>query len=220
MNNAKLYEHDFNAWIYQQISLLKAGKTDELDVEHLIEELEDMGKSNLRELESRLIILIAQQFQLAMLETQWQNFEGKSWRKTIIEQRSLVSNLLEEMPSLRQKLQNAAIKTYHKAVSICLSLANLNRTERMNTIALNLEVPSSLLLSLKIPKQQWDKYLRQTLAVELYREEKLSLGKAKELAGLSTKWEMIQLLNERKVDLNYSTDDWQSDLETLNELFS
>ena len=90
----------------------------------------------------------------------------------------------------------------------------------MNTIALNLEVPSSLLLSLKIPKQQWDKYLRQTLAVELYREEKLSLGKAKELAGLSTKWEMIQLLNERRVDLNYSTDDWQSDLETLNELFS
>jgi len=31
---------------------------------------------------------------------------------------------------------------------------------------------------------------------------------------------MIQLLNERKVDLNYSMDDWQSDLETLNELFS
>ena len=90
----------------------------------------------------------------------------------------------------------------------------------MNTIAFNLEVPSSLLLSLKIPKQQWDKYLRQTLAVELYREEKLSLGKAKGLAGLSTKWEMIQLLNERRVDLNYSTDDWQSDLETLNELFS
>ena len=58
------------------------------------------------------------------------------------------------------------------------------------------------------------------MAVELYREEKLSLGKAKELAGLSTKWEMIQLLNERRVDLNYSTDDWQSDLETLNELFS
>jgi len=86
----------------------------------------------------------------------------------------------------------------------------------MNTTALNLEV----LLSLKIPKQQWDKYLRQTLAVELYREEKLSLGKAKELAGLSTKWEMIQLLNERKVELNYSMDDWQSDLETLNELFS
>jgi len=90
----------------------------------------------------------------------------------------------------------------------------------MNTTALNLEVPSSLLLSLKIPKQQWDKYLRQTLAVELYREEKLSLGKAKKLAGLSTKWEMIQLLNERRVDLNYSMDDWQSDLETLNELFS
>ena len=42
---AELYEHDFNAWIHNQISLLKAGKTNEIDVEHLIEELEDMGKS-------------------------------------------------------------------------------------------------------------------------------------------------------------------------------
>ena len=129
MGNAKLYEHDFNAWIYQQISLLKAGKTDEIDVEHLIEELEDMGKSNLRELESRFIILIAHllkwQFQLATLETQWQNFEGKSWRKTIIEQRSQISNLLEEMPSLKQKLQNAAIKTYPKAVTFAVDETGL-----------------------------------------------------------------------------------------------
>jgi predicted HTH domain antitoxin len=90
----------------------------------------------------------------------------------------------------------------------------------MNITTLNLEIPSELLLSLKVPKQQWDNYIRQTLAVELYREEKLSLGKAKELAGLSTKWEMIQLLTERGVALNYSTDDWQSDLKTLDELFS
>ena len=129
MNNTKLYEHDFNAWIYQQISLLKAGKTDEIDVEHLIEELEDMGKSNLRELESRFIILIAHllkwQFQLATLETQWQDFEGKSWRKTIIEQRSQISNLLEEMSSLKQKLQNAAIKTYPKAVTFAVDETGL-----------------------------------------------------------------------------------------------
>jgi hypothetical protein len=110
---AQLYEHDFNAWIYQQISLLKEGKTNEIDIEHLIEELEDMGKSNLKELESRFIILIAYllkwQFQLATLATSWQDFEGKSWRKTIIEQRVQLLYLLKKVPSLKQKLPDAVI---------------------------------------------------------------------------------------------------------------
>jgi Domain of unknown function DUF29 len=35
---AELYEHDFNAWIHNQISLLKEGKTGEIDVEHFIEQ--------------------------------------------------------------------------------------------------------------------------------------------------------------------------------------
>ena len=90
----------------------------------------------------------------------------------------------------------------------------------MTHTALNLKIPPSILLALKIPKKQWADYLQQTLAVEFYREGKLSLGKAKEFAGLSDKWEMIQLLNQRGVDINYSVDDSQSDLETLNKLLS
>ncbi len=90
----------------------------------------------------------------------------------------------------------------------------------MTHTALNLKIPPFILLALKIPKKQWADYLQQTLAVEFYREGKLSLGKAKEFAGLSDKWEMIQLLNQRGVDINYSVDDSQSDLETLNKLLS
>lgn len=123
------YEHDINSWISQHIALLKAKKFDELDVEHLIEELEDMGKSNVRELESRLIVLIAHllkwQFQLAMLSEQWQEFEGKSWRKTIIEQRSQLLDLFEEIPSLKQKIQSAITKTYPKAVTFVVDETGL-----------------------------------------------------------------------------------------------
>jgi hypothetical protein len=132
MNNAELYEHDFNAWIHNQISLLKAGKTNEIDIEHLIEELEDMGKSNLRELESRFIILIAHllkwQFQLATLETQWQDFEGKSWRKTIIEQRTQLLYLLKKVPSLKQKLQNAVTEAYLEAVMLAVKESKLSKS--------------------------------------------------------------------------------------------
>lgn len=88
----------------------------------------------------------------------------------------------------------------------------------MSQTVLNLELPDSALRALKIPKKQWAEYVRHTLAVELYRERRLSLGKARELAGLSNKWDMIQLLNKRGVALNYSAEDAAADLDTLSTL--
>ncbi len=44
-NRAVEYNRDFDLWIKQQITLLKQGRVNEIDIEHLILELEDMGKS-------------------------------------------------------------------------------------------------------------------------------------------------------------------------------
>ena len=52
-----LYEQDFSLWLQSQIMLLKEAKFNELDSEHLIDELESMGKRDKRELVSRFIIL-------------------------------------------------------------------------------------------------------------------------------------------------------------------
>ena len=130
MNTLQLeYEKDIDNWAHQHICLLKARKFDELDIEHLIEELEDMGKSNVRELESRLIILIAHllkwQFQLETLASQWQEFEGKSWRKTIIEQRTQILYLLKKVPSLKSKLDNAIIESYSESVMLSVKETQL-----------------------------------------------------------------------------------------------
>jgi len=117
--SAGLYEQDVNAWADSQVRLLKQGLTHALDVEHLIAELQDMGKSNLRELESRLIILIAHllkwQFQLATLTARWKEFEAKSWRNTIIEQRAQLLFLLKKVPSLNASLQVAMTDAYTEA---------------------------------------------------------------------------------------------------------
>jgi hypothetical protein len=129
MNNAELYETDFNCWVHQQIGLIKAAKTNELDWEHLLAELEDMGKSNLRELESRFIVLIAHllkwQFQLATLTAQWSEYTGKSWRLTIIEQRTQIAYLLKKVPSLKRELTNAITNTYVEAVSFAAEESGL-----------------------------------------------------------------------------------------------
>jgi predicted HTH domain antitoxin len=90
----------------------------------------------------------------------------------------------------------------------------------MRQVEIKLEVPEFLVGTTDLDKNELAEYIRQTLAVELYREGKLSLGKAKELAGLSNKWEMIQLLNSRGVPLDYSAKDAESDLETLDKLLS
>jgi predicted HTH domain antitoxin len=90
----------------------------------------------------------------------------------------------------------------------------------MNQVEVKLEVPDFLVSTIDISKDKLEGYIRQTLAVELYREGKLSLGKAKELAGLANKWEMIQLLNSRGVSLDYSAEDAAADLETLDEILS
>lgn len=117
-----LYEEDFNTWVQQQIQSLKSGQLHRLDIQHLIIELEEMGKSDIRALESRLIILIAHllkwQFQLTTLTEQWQGYEGKSWQNTIIEQRAQLRHLLKKAPSLKQEFPNAVGEVYAEAVAV------------------------------------------------------------------------------------------------------
>ncbi len=83
---------------------------------------------------------------------------------------------------------------------------------------ITIEVPEAVFRSLKIPDDQWPTFFRSTMAVALYREGKVSLGKAKEIAGLENKWEMIQLLNQKGVDFHYTARDAKKDLDTLNRI--
>jgi hypothetical protein len=119
MRDVQLYEYDFNAWIEQQIKILKEGKTGEIDVEHLIEELEGMAKRDRNELTSHLVILIAHllkwEFQLKQLTEIWEQFTGKSWHDSILEQRYRIKDQLENMPSLQTYLDEAIIKAYPKS---------------------------------------------------------------------------------------------------------
>ncbi len=59
--------------------------------------------------------------------------------------------------------------------------------------------------------------LRRELALTLYAQNRLSLGKARELAGLSL-WEFRQWLSLRRIEAHYDSDDLQDDIETLRTL--
>lgn len=53
------YEKDVVAWAWEQAALLRAGKLAAIDIEHIAEEIEDVGKSEQRELASRVTVVLA-----------------------------------------------------------------------------------------------------------------------------------------------------------------
>jgi len=96
------YETDIVAWSNEQAQLLRAGLFSYLDVEHIAEEIEDVGKSERRELRNRMTLLLVH-----LLKWQYQpERRGSNWRRTIKAQRRGIIDCLKETPSLKPDLQD------------------------------------------------------------------------------------------------------------------
>jgi Domain of unknown function DUF29 len=101
--NQILYDQDFYLWIQTTAKLLKEHRFDDVDWENLIEEIESMGKSEKKEVKSRLIVLIEHLLKLMYWEAE-KTYNARGWRNTIVEQRRQISLSLEDSPSLRPLL--------------------------------------------------------------------------------------------------------------------
>ncbi|NET59674.1 MAG: DUF29 domain-containing protein [Symploca sp. SIO2E6] len=106
------YDLDFYAWLNKNVALLRDGRLAEIDVEHIAEELESIGKRDLRQLRSRLQVLV-----MHLLKWQYQPEKpSKSWLATIQHQRDEIEALLMDSPSLRGQLEPGLEMIYPKAV--------------------------------------------------------------------------------------------------------
>ncbi len=113
MGNSTLYERDFYAWANEQAGLLRAGKLAQADIANIIEEIETLGRSEMRELVSRLRVLL-----LHLLKWQHQpNLQGASWRASIVVQRAEISEHMTESPSLTSRLPEAVTRAFRLARS-------------------------------------------------------------------------------------------------------
>jgi hypothetical protein len=93
-----LYETDFYAWTQQQAQLLREQRWADLDLENVAEEIETLGRSDKRQIENRLEILIAH-----LLKWKYQpGRRSASWTSTITQQRLRIKGLLKESPSLKR----------------------------------------------------------------------------------------------------------------------
>lgn len=90
------YENDFAAWSKTQADLLRRHATDGIDFENVEEEIESLGRSDRREIRSRLTIICEH-----LLKWRYQPEErSPSWRSSIRRNPDQIAGLIEESPSL------------------------------------------------------------------------------------------------------------------------
>jgi len=77
--------------------------------------------------------------------------------------------------------------------------------------------PKSLEITLNKSESETVSTIKEIVALHLYKNGTISLGKAGEIMGLS-KQEMLHLLSIRRIPINYDVDDLKSDLETLDRV--
>ena len=116
-----LYEQDFFEWTVRNAEMLRAGRVREADLEHIAEEIEDMGKSQRHELSSRLRLLLSH-----LLKWKYQSDQrSRSWKATIRVQRRELTRLLQQMPSLRRYLRDELPEVYPNAVDSAIAETEL-----------------------------------------------------------------------------------------------
>lgn len=112
-----LYDQDYYTWSMRTAQLIRQGRFDEIDVDHLAEEVEDMGKSTQRELVSRLIVLLAHLLKW-QYEPDQRAWHGRSWRLTVQEQRRRLAILLRKNPGLKPLVSESVEEAYGTALLV------------------------------------------------------------------------------------------------------
>jgi hypothetical protein len=106
----KLYEEDFYAWSRWQAELLRLQRFSDLDLRHLIEEVEDLGETVYRSVRSRVRAIIEH---LLKLEHSPASEPKRGWRETIRTQRA---DLDEDLTAaLRPRIEAGLPDFYAKA---------------------------------------------------------------------------------------------------------
>ena len=85
---------------------------------------------------------------------------------------------------------------------------NKSRGER---VSVQLHIPDSVACAIRLPEERMPQELLEELAIALYGQGILSLGKAREMAGMG-KYEFGQLLGKRGIPRHYGREEFEDDL--------
>jgi hypothetical protein len=111
INTQTLYEQDFNLWIEETINLLKNRQLEQIDYEHLIEEIEDMGGNRKDALESNL-----EQVIIHLLKWKYEpSKRTNSWQYSIAKHSTRLNKAFMKSPSLKPYFDEVLVPCYKTA---------------------------------------------------------------------------------------------------------
>ena len=105
-----LYDTDFVAWAEQQAALLTERRFDLLDLDHLIEEVEDLAGRHRDALESHLRVAMIHLLKLTY--TQGSTDPERGWQRSVRDARIEARRCLRKYPSLRAHLERLLAEAY------------------------------------------------------------------------------------------------------------
>ena len=105
------YEEDFVLWLEHQAELLRQGRVGELDLENLAEEVEDIGRSQRRAVESEVTVIL-----IHLLKYQFQpSKRSRSWLDTLLEHRGRLARDFRVSKSLKLYAETELADLYRLA---------------------------------------------------------------------------------------------------------
>ncbi|HZG39252.1 MAG TPA: DUF29 domain-containing protein [Nodosilinea sp.] len=108
---AQLYKQDYALWLDTICQQLKTGQLTEIDIANLLEELEDMGRSEKQTFTSNLIVVLMHLLKYAYQPGQRSN----SWRFALKEHRRRLHESLTTSPSLKTYFEQIFAHCYQEA---------------------------------------------------------------------------------------------------------
>jgi hypothetical protein len=106
-----LYDTDFYAWTQAQAGALATKQWHALDLEHLVEEIADLGHEQRHAVSSQLCRLLQHLLKWRYHPTH----RSPSWRRSIRQARHAIARRLEQSPSLRQVVPSLLGGEYRRA---------------------------------------------------------------------------------------------------------
>jgi hypothetical protein len=118
----QLYEQDYHHWLETTAQQLRDGNLAALDIENLLEEIEDMGRSEKRSVYSNLKILL-----LHLLKYHYQPEKRiQSWMSSIVEHRQRLNKALKDSPSLKSYYAEIFAEAYQDARELAAAETGIN----------------------------------------------------------------------------------------------
>ena len=109
-----LYDQDYYLWLRTTINQLRTGQFSAVDLDNLLEELEDMGRSQKRAIKSLLIKLLEHLLKLKCWDRERERNQGH-WKGEIRTFRRQIKDELQDSPSLKPYILEIFEQCYQEA---------------------------------------------------------------------------------------------------------